>query len=898
MGNFKLQLKRNLLLSESKADALMKLKAQLETVSDGEMVTVRYKDGVNVKTIFGIKAESEVEGTNYTIFDPEAIPADVAKEIEKIVGENPDQSYDTIKEIADALNKINGSGEGSISKVLTDAKAYSDEKISAIDYTDSAVENSFVSTVNQTDGVIAVGRKKIVSDDKSINVATSSDATNISVGVNVDGTTIVVNGETGKLSVASGALVQYQGENAIYVSEEQDGVKKITLTLDPSDKVLKQSASGLKSEINLTWDKSNGLKLIGKDSTEIATIPATDFIKDGMLENVELVELTEGTETNPEGLTDGTYLKFTFNTDGGAKVIYVNVTSLIDIYTAGNGIIVSGKVISAKIKAGENILKVDGNGLYVDTLALDTQISDVKYKSELPDTLTTPSKHGGLAAGTKVSDLKKKTLSQVFDDILFEEIQPTVNNPSCSISLKGSWANNGIYEVNAAAPTSEADFNISFNRGSCTVVGQPQKWRAGTETGREVKLGAAELSEGAKITLGTMTYNLTINHGEGDTLLTSKGNPATNAVPNPLTAGSVKSSCNIFGTYPYFCNGATCSTSAQDSNLPSTPTPNTKLPLQKWTDTLIGAKFASEASTGTRLEFIYPKAKNITKVEFFNTVSGKWEVFGSDKYTTSATEQQTIQGEQVEYMKLTTTGAMSGALQLRFTVANASVLMSDEPDTYNGEFITDEVVNMLAANSMTMPLADTPSLLSSTGNRPSGVAAFAVNFEPGGQAPLDARTLVDAVSDLTASDTYSAKNYFKGLTVTVNDSGNGKPAIYVLNNPDDITNPQSWTKQGGDATDMTLTGYVRSEATGSDLELKTTDTVVGAFGKLEKAIIDNEEVTSEAIDKIANMTGLMNDGEIKFTAPTLSGVFTDATSIMNMLNLIDENWNTIDCGTY
>lgn len=897
MGDFKLQLKRNLLLSESKEDALVKLKAQLETVSDGEMVTVRYKDGVNVKTIFGIKAESEVEGTNYTIFDPEAVPADVAKEIEKIVGGDPDQSYDTIKEIADALNKINGSGEGSISKVLTDAKAYSDEKISAIDYNDSAVENSFVSTVNQTDGVIAVERKKIVSDDKSINVATSSDATNISVGVNVDGTTIVVDGETGKLSVASGALVQYQGENAISVSREEDGVKKITLTLDPSDKVLKQSASGLKSEIDLTWDKSNGLKLIGKDSTEIATIPAEDFIKDGMLENVELVELTEGTGANPSGLTDGTYIKFTFNTDGGSKVLYLNVTKLIDIYTAGNGISISGKVISAQVKSSDKILKVDSDGLYVDVDALGSQISNNKYNSAMPDELTTPNTIGGLKAGTKASDLKTKTLSQVFDDILFEEIQPTVNNPSCSISLKGSWANNGIYEVGASAPTIGDNFNISFNRGACTVVGQPTKYRAGAETGRDIKLGSAELSAGSKITLGTMTYNLTVNYGEGDTLLTSKGNKASIS-PNPLTAGSVKSSCNIYGTYPYFCNGATCSTTAQDSNLPSAPTPNTKLPLQKWTDTLIGAKFASEASTDTRLEFIYPKAKNITKVEFFNTVSGKWEVFGSDKYTTSATEQQTIQGEQVDYMKLTTTGNKSGALQLRFTVANASGLMSDEPDTYNGEFITDEVVNMLAANSMTMPLADTPSLLASTGNRPSGVAAFAVNFEPGGQAPLDARTLVNAVSDLTASDTYSAKNYFKGLTVTVNDSGNGKPAIYILNNPDNITNPQSWTKQGGDATDMTLTGYVRSEATGSGLELKTTDTVVGAFGKLEKAIIDNEEVTSKAIDEIANMTGLKNDGEIKFTAPTVSGVFTDATSIMNMLNLIDENWNTIDCGTY
>ena len=56
----------------------------------------------------------------------------------------------------------------------------------------------------------------------------------------------------------------------------------------------------------------------------------------------------------------------------------------------------------------------------------DTLSASLMYTSELPDELTTPEKHGGLAKGTKVSDLEKKTLSQIFDDILFEEIQPTV----------------------------------------------------------------------------------------------------------------------------------------------------------------------------------------------------------------------------------------------------------------------------------------------------------------------------------------------------------------------------------------------------------------------------------------------------------------------------------------
>lgn len=485
----------------------------------------------------------------------------------------------------------------------------------------------------------------------------------------------------------------------------------------------------------------------------------------------------------------------------------------------------------------------------------------VMYQSELPDELTTPSKHGGLDAGTAVSALKKKTLSQLFDDILFEEIQPTVKNPSCSISPKGSWANNGIYEVGAAAPSDAGtDFNISFDRGACTVVGQPTKYRAGTETGRDVKLGSNALQADSKITLGTMTYNLTINHGEGDTLLTSKGNKAT-VSPNPLTAGSVKSSCNIYGTYPFFCNGQSASSSNQDTNLPSAVTPNTKLPLIKWTDALIGAKFASEATTGTRLEFIFPKAKNVTKVEFFNTVSGKWEVFGSDKYSVAPTTQQTVQGTPVDYNKLTTTGSMSGALQLRFTLANAAGGQSlDEPSTYEGEEITDEVFRSLAMRSTTvpfMPLNDTPVLMAaSTGNRPSGVAAFAVNFEPGGQAPLDARSLVPAKTDLIAAATYSGKNIYKGMLVVVADDG-GKPALYILKDVSKITSGDYSGWQRVDVGGQTIIQIVNDLTTGgADKALSAEQ------GKALKGLID---AINNKIGQPSGIASLGEDGKVPST---------------------------------
>ena len=480
------------------------------------------------------------------------------------------------------------------------------------------------------------------------------------------------------------------------------------------------------------------------------------------------------------------------------------------------------------------VSKIDGDTEY-DLTEL------VKFKTSLPDSLTTPSKLGGLPAGTKVESLKTKTLSQIFEDILFEEIQPSVQAPSASISFKSPFTANQILEVGAVAPTAE-QIQTGFSRGNCTVVGQPNKNRAGgliSDDQSFVYVGNSTSNKTlpVKVTLGTMQYNYQAHHGAGDTLLTSKGNKAT-VSPNPLPAGIVKSGAvYLYGTYPYFCNGASASSSSGDTNFPSTVTPDTKLPLQKWTDTLIGAKFASEAGTGTRLVFYFPSEKNVTKVEFYNTVSGKWEVFGTDKYAISDAGDKAVQGAQIAYKKLTTTGAMSGALQLRFTVANAAKTMDDEPDTYNGEEITDEVIAMLAKNSREVPfispMAAAAPRAATTGNRPAGVAAFAVNFEPGGQAPLDARQLVPNKTDLIAAATYSGKNTYNGMLVVVGNNGDGKPALYVLKDMTKITQADysGWLRL--DVGAQTLIQIINDLTTGG-----ATKALSAEQGKILKGLID------------------------------------------------------------
>ena len=52
-------------------------------------------------------------------------------------------------------------------------------------------------------------------------------------------------------------------------------------------------------------------------------------------------------------------------------------------------------------------------------------------------------------------------------------------------------------------------------------------------------------------------------------------------------------------------------------------------------------------------------------------------------------------------------------------------------------------------------------------SRKKGTAVFAVNLEPSGQMPLDARLLVADMNELIASETYANNNYYIGMPVIV-----------------------------------------------------------------------------------------------------------------------------------
>ena len=233
---------------------------------------------------------------------------------------------------ATAIETINGEGEGSIKKALSDAKGYTDT--AKIDIIGTAGDASTADTIK--------GAKKGVEEAKDAAAKAKTAADNAQ-------------------KAADAKVATVSGENAINVDSTTATAPKVSLVLDPvqGNVKLSQSATGLKAEVEIPAATVTGVKaddkflslvdklvsadvsiaydaadkkiyLYGKDKTKanaVSSIDCKDFIKDGMLTDAELV-------TNPEGQDAGTYIKLTWNTDGDKQPMYINVTSLIDVYTA------------------------------------------------------------------------------------------------------------------------------------------------------------------------------------------------------------------------------------------------------------------------------------------------------------------------------------------------------------------------------------------------------------------------------------------------------------------------------------------------------------------------------------------------------------------------------------
>ena len=346
---------------------------------DGVAILARYKSASNgVQTLVGFVYGGDGSNSkSITIFDNEASKSETSTEI----------------------NTLKTEIETQINNTLTSANTYTDEEIAKLDVTDTATENNFVTSVSETDGKIEVTRAAVASPTKTVSV-TKADGGGVNFDVNIDGKTIVKNTD-GKISVASAALTQYVGENAVTVSTaDTSNNKTVRLKINSEDKVLSQDTNGLSATLSLIYDTTNRkLQLKGSSGNVISDIDATAFVKDGMLNDTAVFTASANTQSitfsgssnthEYSGLTiNHHYLAFEFKISSGESSSYnyeiLDATSIIDVYKNGNGLELTDHTFSVK-KAddSEGFLTIDEDGVKISGVADAIAAAAASAKTEV-----------------------------------------------------------------------------------------------------------------------------------------------------------------------------------------------------------------------------------------------------------------------------------------------------------------------------------------------------------------------------------------------------------------------------------------------------------------------------------------------------------------------------------
>jgi hypothetical protein len=144
-------------------------------------------------------------------------------------------------------------------------------------------------------------------------------------------------------------------------------VANAATTIDPTDKVLTNSINGVLAHLSLNYDSSTGdLEILGKnDGSSVPYVLSTvNLPLDSFLDSVTYDSSTH-------------ILTFEWSTTSGKTDTDVDLSGLIDTYSAGNGLALTSGVFSVKIdsasstalSAGTNGLSLDDSG-YVKTLDL------------------------------------------------------------------------------------------------------------------------------------------------------------------------------------------------------------------------------------------------------------------------------------------------------------------------------------------------------------------------------------------------------------------------------------------------------------------------------------------------------------------------------------------------
>lgn len=353
-------------------------------------------------------------------------------------------------------------------ETLADAQAYVDSA------TDTAIAGLQLTVINDTDasknGVYFV-KEAAGENGKTVGVlvklAQGADTSNLQTQVTANKQAIdKLNGEEGTVGSVKNTAKSYADAalKAVPVKGVKTGDNVISLGSDG------KLSSTVAFSIDATADASGKryLKLTGIGGANLGKVDIADFVKDGMLEGSALYKATaatgkvtiNGKEYNLTGLTaNHTYIVLVWNTDSSKDAMSIDVTTLIDVYTAGEGLTLTNNQFSVdKTKVAQ---KVDLDKLR--TAIVDGGVSINGYDIVLTDD------DGSLSGATIDIDSSDIKIHAPYNSYAAIEDVAALDSVTKAIAKVEGKANKALTDAAAAAKAGVT--SVGEQKGDITLDG-------------------------------------------------------------------------------------------------------------------------------------------------------------------------------------------------------------------------------------------------------------------------------------------------------------------------------------------------------------------------------------------------------------------------------------------
>ena len=402
---------------------------------------------------------------------------------------------------------------------LADAQAYVDSA------TDTAIAGLQLTVINDTDasknGVYFV--KEAAGENGKIagvlvKLAHGADTSSLQTQVTANKQAIdKLNGDEGATGSVKTIAKSYADNAlaAVPVKGVKTGDNVISLGTDG------KLSSTIAFSIDATADASGKryLKLTGIGGANLGKVDIADFVKDGMLEGSALYKATAATGTvringkdySLTGLTaNHTYIVLVWNTDSSKEAMPIDVTTLIDVYTAGEGLTLTGNQFSVdKTKVAQK----------ADLDKLETALVNGGVAINGHNILTKNEDTGEITGGELTLDGSNVKLTGSYAKAT--ESKPVEGNDAIQTAI-------GKLEYKADKALDDAAA-AAANAGVTSVGKQKGDIKVGSTTSNDVTIG---LTVGTDKTLKPTITGLgtAAKHAEGDFATQAQGVKADNSV--------------------------------------------------------------------------------------------------------------------------------------------------------------------------------------------------------------------------------------------------------------------------------------------------------------------------------------------------------------------------------